>query len=63
MVDHKWKKSSVAKMMEIRGNDEELRTEIGVRVRVRVRVLRKDRKGIGGDDEGVARVEMETWSR
>ena len=50
-------------MMEIRGNDEELRTEIGVRVRVRVRVLRKDRKGIGGDDEGVARVEMETWSR
>lgn len=49
----------MAKMMEIRGDDEELRMDIGVRVRV----LRKDRKGIGGDDEGVARVEMETWSR
>ena len=48
----------MAVRVEIGGIDEEL----GVEIRVRVRVLRKEKERIGRDDEGVARMEGDTWS-
>lgn len=48
----------MAVRVKIGGNDEEL----GVEIRVRVRVLRKDRESVSRDHEGVARMEGNTWS-
>lgn len=66
-VDHEREEATVAEMVEVRveigGYDDELRAvRVKVRVRVRVRVLREDGEGVGGNDEGVARVEREAGS-
>lgn len=64
-VDHEREEATVAEMVEVRveigGYDDELRA-VRVKVRVRVRVLREDGEGVGGNDEGVARVEREAGS-
>lgn len=55
--------TEVVVRMEIGGNDYELGAIMAEReIRVRVRVLREERKREGGNNEGVAGVERTAWS-